>query len=77
MSQELTKQQLEDCLSAIDSIIEEWLGSDIPDEGTEDYEKWQIMSLDRDDIKNGEHVEYWIEMHADRDVEEFFAEIMG
>jgi hypothetical protein len=28
---------------ALEERIEEWLGFDIPDEGTEDYERWQNM----------------------------------
>ena len=75
MPRELTKQQLEDCLSAIASIIQEWLGNHIPEEGTEDHDKWQIMVLDRNDIKSAEDVEYWIEIYTHRDVEDFFAEI--
>ena len=72
MPRELTKQQLEQSVNAIEFIIQEWLGNHIPEEGTEDYEKWQIMVMDRDDIKSSKDVEYWIEIHTDIDVEEFF-----
>ena len=33
---------LAECISDLNSQLQEWLGSDIPTEGTEDYEIWQL-----------------------------------
>jgi hypothetical protein len=33
---------LAECISDLNSQLQEWLGFDIPTEGTEDYEIWQL-----------------------------------
>ena len=33
---------LAECISDLNSQLQEWLGFDIPTEGTEDYEMWQM-----------------------------------
>jgi hypothetical protein len=75
VSQILSKQDLKQCFSAIDCLIQEWLGGDIPANGHEDYEKWQATVMDRDDIRTLEDARYWIEIYANCDVGDFTAEL--
>lgn len=41
--------------------VDEWLGFDIPDEGSEDYERWQSMLMDIEDIQNIGDVREYLE----------------
>ena len=34
------------------SQLDEWLGFDIPEEGTEDYDTWQSRQMDIEDIRS-------------------------
>lgn len=45
--------------------VSEWLGFDIPDEGTEDYDRWKSMLLDIDDIQDIESAETYLDIQGD------------
>lgn len=44
--------------------VEEWLGYDIPDEGSEDYDRWQCMLMDIEDIRDIGHVREYLEQRG-------------
>lgn len=50
MVKEVTDDTLSEMKGGLQYLVEEWLGNDIPDEGTEDYERWQMMLVDIDDV---------------------------
>lgn len=50
--------------------IEEWIGFDIPDEGTEDYDRWQIMNDEVEGIASIDDVLSYLESEG-VDVEDF------
>lgn len=55
-------------------VIEEWLGNDIPEEGDEDYEKWQSMEAELDAVQTmSDAVEYLND--NGRDVQAFLENI--
>ena len=55
------------CLSRVD----EWIGMDVPDEGTEDYDTWQSKLADIDAIDNIDDVIEYVE-NSGWELDEFF-----
>jgi hypothetical protein len=53
------------------SIVDEWLGMDIPEEGTEDYERWQSDLAQIEAVNTIEDVIDFLE-YSGKDVIEFF-----
>lgn len=64
--------QMDKMKSALHSELSEWLGFDIPDEGSEDYEVWVSRSMDIDDISCFRDVYEYLGEDDDR-AEQFFA----
>lgn len=62
---------IEEMKSALRQGVDEWLGYDIPAEDTEDYERWQSMLADIEDIKNLQDVIDYVESSG-QDAAEFF-----
>jgi hypothetical protein len=62
---------IEEMKSALRQGVDEWLGYDIPEEGTEDYERWQSMLADIEDIETLQDVIDYVESRR-KDVAEFF-----
>lgn len=58
--------------SALQSELSEWLGFDIPKEGSEDYEAWTSRASVIDDISSFGDVYSYLQEDDDR-AEEFFA----
>ena len=53
--------------------VAEWLGSDIPEENTEDYDDWQSRLMEIEDIRSFGDVKDYLENRG-RDAGEFFEE---
>ncbi len=51
--------------------VSEWVGSSIPDEGTEDHDRWTSMLEAVDDIKTLDDVIEYLELNQ-ADVDDFF-----
>ena len=63
--------KLEEMNSQLHFELSEWLGSDIPEEGSEDYETWQSRANEIDDIKSYGDVYQYLRWE-DEKAEEFF-----
>ena len=72
---EVTDETLSEMKAALMFTVEEWLGNDIPDEGTEDYDRWQMMLVDIDDIVSLSEVIEFLEYlgRDDEGVNEFLS----
>jgi len=70
---EIEYDKLEIIKSELYSNVTEWVGFDIPSQGTDDYDMWQSMLLDIEDIKTIQDVVNYLECNG-RDVVEFLAE---
>ncbi len=64
--------KLEEMKSALHSELSEWLGFDIPEEGSEDYDTWTSRASEIDDISSFRDV-YGYLLEDDDRAEEFFA----
>jgi hypothetical protein len=53
------------------SDVSEWLGSEIPDEETEDYETWQEWLQEIEEIRSFADI-YWYLDAKRKDVDDFF-----
>jgi len=77
---ELTKEDqrkfLEYIKSRLHGKVNEWLGFDIPAEGSEDYSRWQCMLLDIDDIRDLQDAKSYIE-ESEESLDDYFADFMG
>jgi len=58
----ISKENLESIKSILYDSVNEWVGFDIPTEGTNDYAQWQSMLLDIDDIKTLKDVVYCLKI---------------
>ncbi|MDD4573527.1 MAG: hypothetical protein PHR69_04860, partial [Sphaerochaeta sp.] len=56
----------------LDVLLDEWVGRDVPVEGTEDYEKWQSLLMSIEDIKDIDSFIEYIEGVLHNDPDEFF-----
>ena len=64
--------KLKEMKSALHSELSDWLGFDIPNEGSEDYEVWTSRASEIDDISSFRDVYAYLQEDDDR-AEEFFA----
>lgn len=51
--------------------VSEWLGSEIPEEKTEDYETWQEWLKEIEEIRSLEDI-YWYLDAKGKDIDDFF-----
>ena len=67
------RAEIEAIRRALFARVEEWVGSDVPSKGTEDYKTWQLKLMDVEDVQSiGDLVEY---LQSERvDVAEFIIE---
>lgn len=72
---EVTDDTLSEMKGGLHCIVEEWLGNDITDEGTEDYDRWQEMLVDIDNVGSLSDVIEFLESLGRREegVDEFLA----
>jgi hypothetical protein len=72
---ELAESTLAEMKAGLRCIVDEWLGNDIPDEGDEDYDRWQMMLVDIDDVRSLSDVIAFLESRGrdDEGVNEFLA----
>jgi len=61
----ITKMKIE----LLDEVAE-WLGSDIPEENTEDYDAWQSRLMEIEEIRSFADIKDYLENRG-RDAEEF------
>ncbi len=73
MAKQVKPRVIEQMKEQLHARISEWLGFDIPEEGTEDYERWNEMVEQVDAITNLDDVVSYIEEQG-FDPEEFLAE---
>lgn len=57
--------------SSLKVRVDEWVGFDIPNEGTEDYERWQSMLLDIEDVDNINGVREYLESNGMGEFDDF------
>ncbi len=65
------KSKLEEMKSALHSELSEWLGFDVPDEDSDDYETWTSRASEIDDISSFRDVYEYLQGDDER-AEEFF-----
>ncbi|NWF37278.1 hypothetical protein [Mariprofundus sp. KV] len=73
MLQEVDEKKLSKMKHHLHSIIDEWLGNDIPEEGTEDFNRWQSMESELNSIASLTDVVDYLN-NQDYDVKEFLEE---
>jgi hypothetical protein len=61
MSNSSSKDIIDSMKSALEWKVEEWVGFHIPDEGSEDYDRWQNMLRDIEDVESISDVQSFIE----------------
>jgi len=70
MAENNEEQVIESMKNYLYQRVSDWLGFDIPDEGTDDYDTWQSMLLDIDDVRTIEDVRDFFEARGMGDFEE-------
>ncbi len=67
----MTTELLEDMKLMLHAQLSEWLGSDIPDEGTDDYETWTSRAIEIDEISSFGDVYDYLQQDDER-AQDFF-----
>lgn len=65
------KEVIKKMKAELQSQLDEWLGFDIPEEGSEDYDTWQSRQMDIEDIQSFADVFDYLDGDEERATEFF------